>query len=412
MRILVFYQYFGTPKGKWSTRVYELTRRWVEQGHTVTVVTSPYDKSDISAVKLVERIQMDGISLIVINSGDSNRFSIFKRVWRFILFSKLSVWFALTEPYDLAIASSGPITVGLPVIMAKWLRRKPYVFEVRDLWPQGAIEMGLLKSKPAQKLARWFEKLCYKNASVVVACSKGMADDINVRFPKVKTEIIPNASDIELFGKGAAIKDELACIPTETAYCVYAGSLGAMDDVLSVLRAARVLKNREIKNIAIIIIGDGAEREMLVNFVNEHDLDNVKFIGLVSKNEVVGWFHKSVASFVCFKNLAVLSTVSPNKMFDSFAAGVPIIQNTTGWIRQLVDDYKCGINVQPDNDEEMADAIILCASSKDVQVQLAANAERVAYELFDRNKLANKYLDLLNLVVVEGRSSKKNSTQK
>lgn len=399
MRIIFFYQYFGTPKGKWSTRVYELTRRWVEQGHSVTVVTSPYDKSDISATKLVERVDIDGIKLIVINSGDSNRFSIIKRILRFAIFSKLSVWYALTERYDVAVASSGPITVGLPVLMARWLRGKPFVFEVRDLWPQGAIEMGLLKGKFAQKLAKWFEKICYNSASLVVGCSKGMTDDINRRFPKVKTEIISNASDIELFGKPAFIDRNSSEGESSKKYCIYTGSLGAMDDVLSVLKAALLLKERCVDNINFVIIGDGAERQMLESFSAEHDLQNVQFLGLLPKYEVVSWLHKAFASFVCFKPLPVLETVSPNKMFDSFAAGVPIIQNTTGWIRHLVNDTQCGINVMPGNNEAMADAIVLCANNNEKQAQLSANAYSVAHEFFNRDKLAIKYIDILKQVI-------------
>ncbi len=397
MRVLFFYQYFGTPKGKWSTRVYELTRRWVNQGHHVTVVTSPYDKSDIEINKLVERLKIDGINLIVINSGDSNRFSFIKRIWRFILFSKLSLYYALTEPFDVAVASSGPITVGLPVLFARWLRRKPFVFEVRDLWPRGAMEMGLLNNKLLQKFALWVEKLCYRNAAIVVGCSKGMTDDINQRFPGIKTEIISNAADIELFGSyydGVKLSVNIS----EPFYFVYAGSLGAMDDVLSILKAALILKNKGVKNISIIIIGDGAEREMLSGFAMLHNLENVKFIGLIPKNDVVGWLNKAVATFVCFKPVPVLNTVSPNKMFDSFAAGVPIIQNTTGWIMELVTQNKCGINVQPGNFNEMAEAIEILTKKPEIQKEYAANAKRLALNVFDRNKLAARYLDILKQV--------------
>ncbi len=394
MRILFFYQYFGTPKGKWSTRVYELTRRWVEQGHKVTVVTSPYDKSDIRAVKLIEKQTIEGINLIIINSGDSNRFSILKRIWRFIVFSKLSVWFALTHPFDVAVASSGPITVGLPVIMAKWFRFKPYIFEVRDLWPQGAIEMGLLKNKLACKLALWFEKICYKNAKVVIGCSKGMTESINSRFPLVKTEIIPNASDIELFGRY-----ENGSSNDQHKYFIYAGSLGAMDDVMSILKGVKLLNSRNVDNYSVIIIGDGAERLELENYAQQHHLNNVSFLGLIPKHEVVNWFHKATASFVCFKPLPVLNTVSPNKMFDSFAASVPIIQNTTGWISELVVDTDCGINVFPGDDESMANAIQEFIINEELCKRKAMAAFNNAETLFNRETLAAKYLEIIQKVL-------------
>src|SRR5690554_5099397 len=153
MKILIFYQYFGTPKGKWSTRMYELTRRWVDAGHQVTVVTSPYEKSDIKTDKFIGKQQIDGINLIIINSADSNRDGFIKRIFKALIFSLMSCYYALTVKCDVVLASSGPITVGLPALLAKWFRGKPMVFEVRDLWPEGAIELGKLNNPVLQKIA-------------------------------------------------------------------------------------------------------------------------------------------------------------------------------------------------------------------------------------------------------------------
>src|SRR6187551_2716124 len=124
MKILIFYQYFGTPSGSWSTRMYELSRRWVKWGHEVTVVTAPYEKSDIKATKFISRNTIDGINLIIINSGDSNRDPFYLRSMKALLFSATSCFMALTETCDVVIASSGPITVGVPALVAKWFRRK------------------------------------------------------------------------------------------------------------------------------------------------------------------------------------------------------------------------------------------------------------------------------------------------
>jgi len=182
VQILLFYQYFGTPKGKWSTRIYELARRWVKIGNKVTVVTSPYEKSDLTAIRRIERQNIEGIDLIIINYPDSNRYSKLKRIWNFVMFSLISIWFALKEPCDIVISSSGPITVGVPALFAKWFRRKPFIFEVRDLWPQGAVSLGILSNRLIIKIAFAFERICYKNAKCVVGCSPGMTSDIERRF--------------------------------------------------------------------------------------------------------------------------------------------------------------------------------------------------------------------------------------
>src|SRR5690606_15663153 len=195
MKILVFYQYFGTPKGSWSTRIYELCKRWVQLGHEVTVVTSPYEKSDIKAKGFISRQQVEGIKLIVINSADSNKQSILTRVFKACLFSLISVWYALTEKYEVCLASSGPITIRLPMILAKRIRRKKTVCEVRDLWPGGAIELGLLKSNCQKKRALRFEKSCYKKANLIATASVGQREHVSKKAGDKEVIVIPNASD-------------------------------------------------------------------------------------------------------------------------------------------------------------------------------------------------------------------------
>jgi glycosyltransferase involved in cell wall biosynthesis len=124
----------------------------------------------------------------------------------------------------------------------------------------------------------------------------------------------------------------------------------------------------------------------------------VRFFGLIPKEEVVKWYNVATASFVTFKNLPVLHTSSPNKMFDSFAAGVPIIQNTTGWIKDLIDNECCGINVSPEDAKGMGSAVDLLCADLELQRSLAENAARVGRNIFDRSLLATRYLDKLKEV--------------
>lgn len=389
MNILIFYQYFGTPKGKWSTRMYELTRRWVSAGHSVTVVTSPYEKSDIRANKFIEIQQIEGVNLIVINSADSNRDSVFKRIFKAITFSIVSCYYALTVKCDVVLASSGPITVGLPALLAKWFRKKRMVFEVRDLWPDGAIELGKLNNPLLRKTAIWFEKLCYKNSGLIIPCSKGMEDGVKAKFPSANTLVIPNASDIKLFGD---ISEEDKKLPTNyhgKKLFLYAGSLGLMDEVEQVIEGMRLVKDPDI---LWLVIGDGAEKQHLINLVDTYKLSNIEFLGIMPKVEVVKWFSRVVATFVTFKDLPVLHTSSPNKMFDSFAAGVPIIQSTKGWIRDLVEEYKCGLNVEPNKPEDFASAIERLTKDDELREVLANNAKRLATTKFNRDLLAQAYL--------------------
>lgn len=389
MKILIFYQYFGTPKGKWSTRMYEMTRRWTNQGHHVTVVTSPYEKSDISAERFIGRQKVDGVDLIVINSADSNRDHVLTRMFKAIIFSLVSCYYAVTIKCDVVMASSGPITVGVPALLAKWFRGKPMVFEVRDLWPDGAIELGKLKDGFLRRIAIGFEKMCYKNAKLVVPCSKGMEEGVLRKSPHSRTLVIPNASDVELFSN---ISEDDRKIPEQyigKKLFLYAGSLGLMDEVEQVIEGMRLVN---ASDVLWLVIGEGAERQHLESLVAKYHLNNIHFLGIMPKLEVIKWFSRAEATFVTFRDLPVLHTSSPNKMFDSFAAGVPIIQSTKGWIRELVAETQCGINVEPYEPQQFAAAIEKLASDRGYRDELAVNARRLAEEEFNRDVLAAKYL--------------------
>jgi glycosyltransferase involved in cell wall biosynthesis len=400
LKITYLYQYFGTPSGSWSTRVYELTKRWVEAGVEVTVISAPYDKSDIQANGLVSNQTIDGINLIIIDSGDSNRLPKWKRVLKALQFSVVATYCSLRLSSDLVIASSGPITIGIPGIITKWLKRIPMVFEVRDLWPDGGIEMGLIKGRWIIATSRWFESKCYANAALIVPCSSGMEYSIKQRFPKKATLTIPNACDVILFQEETSME-----FPTwyteDSKLLLYTGSLGLMDSCMEIVEGFSKLEKR--KDIHIVFIGEGSEREALQKRTKDLGLtSHIHYTGLIPKNEVVAWYKKAIASFVVFKDYAVLSTSSPNKMFDSFAAGVPIIQNTKGWIMDLVKDEGCGINVAPNNKEEMAAAIQRMITEVDFQKSSGENALRLAKSKFSRDQLAKEYL-----TAIAGLSSEK-----
>lgn len=398
MRILYFYQYFGTPKGGWSTRVYELTRRWVAEGHEVTVITSPYDKSDIETTgKLIHRLQIDGIQVIVINLKQSNQHSLLYRSFTFLGYSVLSVFYGLRWPYDIAIASSGPITVGLPALMARFLRGKPFIFEVRDLWPEGAIQLGLLRKKWLQKIAYWFEYQCYKYAKYIITCSKGMSDNITARFGFRNVAEIPNASDNEVFGK-VSPDFQLPDWAVGKKLFLYTGSLGLMDDVIQLLEAARVLMQMGRKDIAIVIAGEGRDRPFLESYAHEHVLRNIFLLGLLPKTEIANWLAFAYGTLLVFKDVEVLDTSSPNKLFDYMASGKPVIQTTQGWISDLMKEKCYGITVPPNDPEAMAAAIIKLVDHPSIANEMGTTAKWLATEVFDRDLLAGKYLEILKEV--------------
>jgi len=368
--------------------MYEFARRWVKKDHNVTIITAPYEKSDIKVGRFITKRHLDDIDLIIINSPDSNRRSTFIRGLSAALFAFMSVWYALTLTYDAVLASSGPITVGIPALAAKCLRRKKMIFEVRDLWPQGAVELNKIRGNLIIKAAYKFEKICYLNSNLVVAASKGIKESINERYSSVQPLVIPNTSDLALF---AGSRDGLSKRGDyeEVKFFIYAGSLGLIDDFGQCIDAMALVRRDDIK---LVVIGDGAERNNLEAKVKDMDLTNVEFIGLIPKSELTKWYSIAYASILTVKDNNVIQACSPNKMFDAFAAGVPIIQNSTGWIKEMVEMDKCGLNVEQHNPRCFADAITYLADHPSERDIYAQNALCLAQSEFNVDLLAEKYI--------------------
>lgn len=389
MRILYFYQYFTTPKGAWSTRCYDLTRRWVREGHQVTVVTGIYDKSDLRPEGLLTRRMIEGIDVRIVNVRLSNKHGGLYRLLTFAAYAVAACWYAVALRADVLIASSGPITVGLPGLVGHWLRHRPLVFEVRDLWPEGAIDLGVLRNPVAIGLTRAFERLCYRASRVVVALSEDMEAAIARVAPGTTVVVVPNGADLERFAHQGH--------RYEPGLVVYAGSLGRMDDCGQIVAAARVLRELGRDDIHIAVLGDGMERPALMQRVRDLGLSNIEFLGLRPKAEVAAWLHRAACALITFRDVPVLGSVSPNKLFDAFAAGVPVVQTTASWIRRLLDRERAGLSVPPGDPAAMAQAIIRLMDDPALRFELAAGASRVARELYALDLLAERMLGALRL---------------
>jgi glycosyltransferase involved in cell wall biosynthesis len=394
MKILYFYQYFTTPKGSYGTRAYESARRWVKAGASVTVVTSVYDKSDLKPRGLISRFNIEGIDVRVINIRISNKHSVPFRLLTFAAYALLSCWYALILNVDVVVSSSPPLTVVIPGLLAHYVRRRPFVLEVRDLWPEGFIQLGMLRNKLVIRLARFFERACYRAATTVVVLSEGMADWIRQAYGVQHLEVVPNAADNEFVDK---VNGKLA-LPVWAKgkqLVLYAGTLGVVNNCGQLLEMAEVFRTQGADDLEIVIIGDGKERILLEKRKQELDLAHVHFLGVMLKEDVTRWLKASCCSLVVLKDFPFLATSSPNKLFDTFAAGVPVVQTTQGWIKRLLEREQCGLTVPANDPNAMADAVLQLARNHQLRASLAANARRVAVKLFDRDLLAEKMRKIL-----------------
>jgi glycosyltransferase involved in cell wall biosynthesis len=391
MRILYFYQYFGTSKGSWGTRVYEFARNWVREGHDVTVVTAIYSKSDLKANDLLETQFHEGIRVKVINVLIDNKKSIPQRVFDFLKYTFFSTWYALTLPADVVIASSGPITVGFPGLVARYLRSRKLVFEVRDLWPSGAVELGIIRNPFIIKLSYWFERRCYAAARHIITLSPGMADDIKRRYGYEKQTSVTNSANIKLFSTPAAVTTPF----TGRKYAIYTGNIGEVNNSRWLLDAARELKKKGRQDILILLIGEGQLREELERRAAEEGIDNFIRLELMPKKDLVAYVQQSMVSLVPLKGTPVLDTSSPNKFFESLAAGVPVIQNTNGWMKDFLERHNVGFTIAPNDAVGLAELLIrLCDDSQTVK-DMGRRGQELARQCFDKDILSAKMLKVL-----------------
>jgi glycosyltransferase involved in cell wall biosynthesis len=395
MKILYFYQYFSTPKGSWGTRVYEFSKEWVKEGHDVTIITSVYSKSDLCATKFIEDQNFEGINVKVINVKIDNKQSFFKRVWAFMAYSTIASYYALKLKADVVIASSGPITVGIPGLIAKYFRNRKLVFETRDLWPEGAIELGILKNRYVKRLCYWFEKLCYKSSSYIVTLSPGMTQNIKKRFNSINVDDVTNAANIELFSQKTDFNSSLV---ERKKYAIYTGNIGVVNNSYWLYNAAKILKERNRSDIKILVVGEGQQREEIVNLAKNEKVENFVYMGLMSKDKLIPLIQNAFVSIVPLKGTPILDTSSPNKFFESLAAGVPVIQNTQGWMKDFLENNNIGYTLDPNDANQLAEHLILMADDNVKSENMGKIGAGIAEKQFDKNYLAKKMLNILEKV--------------
>ncbi|HHY50769.1 MAG TPA: glycosyltransferase family 4 protein [Alphaproteobacteria bacterium] len=407
MHILYLHQYFITRAGVGGTRSYEFARAFVAQGHTVTMVTAADDSVPWGG-GLLRRRTVDGIDVVELRAGSSNyqqgtAVSYPRRILAFALFALASIVAVLrVRRPDVVFATSTPLTIGIPGMIASAVHAAPMVFEVRDLWPEAPVAMGALRNPLVIRLARWLERTIYRRSAHVVALSPGMADGvIAAGVPSERVSVIPNASDLDLFSpavSGAAFRQRLG---TEGKFvCTYFGAMGDANDLQQVVEAARILQERGRGDVVFVLHGRGKRRPALEAFCARHGLTNVIFSDArLAKHEVAELVAASDLGMTIYRNLPVLYTCSPNKLFDTFAAGRPALVNSPGWLRELVTQHQAGVYARPDDAAHLADQIVRLADDPDLARAYGRNARRLAESRFDRRTLAAQLLEILESAI-------------
>lgn len=398
MKILYFHQHFSTPKGSAGIRSYAMAQSLIRNGHQVTMVCGSFGAGQTGLTqpfnKGMRRGMVDGIDIIEFELPYSNALSFLKRILIFFSFAFKSIKVALTEQYDVVFATTTPLTAGIPGIFAKWFRRKPFVFEVRDLWPELPKAMGVIKNPIVLWMMSVLEWTSYHSADRLVGLSPGIVDGIIKRgIAPEKVASIPNGCDLDIFASEHQAWRPEGVQPTDLM-AIFTGTHGLANGLNAVLDAAAELKKRQRTDIKLVLVGDGMQKKALLERATELKLDNVIFHDPVNKAKLAGLMASADIGLQILANVpAFYYGTSPNKFFDYISAGLPVLNNYPGWLAELITKEQCGFAVPPENPQAFADALEQAANQRERLIEMGRNGQQVAREQFNRSILSQKFSD-------------------
>jgi len=401
MHILYLHQHFAIPAGSTGTRSYEFARRWVKAGHQVTIITGHYDIGGLEKPSsLVEKRKIYGIDVIITGTTYSNKQSFLRRTFSFFSFTLLSILAGLrVKNADVIYATSTPLTVGIPAMILKWLKRAPFVFEVRDQWPEIPIELGIIKNPVLKKVLLWLEKRIYKSSSAIVALSPGMAEGVRTVIGNRKPiTIAPNCSDIDMFHPdmdGSGIREKHGW--DDKFILLHFGAMGKANGLEFAVRVAE--KMRDYPDIHFVLLGDGSEKKKVKKIICSKGLNNIEIMDSKPKEQLPLYVAVCDVSVVIFADFPILEHNSANKFFDSLAAGRPVLLNYSGWQRKILEDNNAGLGCNLCDIDEFVDNIKKLYKDTELREKMSGNARQVAENKFSRDILARRTLEVVRQAV-------------
>jgi len=401
MHILYFHQYFTTPKGETGTRSYEVAKVLVKRGHQVTMICGTGVRLKVAGLQEVRKGEkhgvVDGINVIQFELSYSNRDGFLRRSLAFFKFALRSIGVVFKLKYDLIFATSTPLTASIPGIVAKLsMRGKPFVFEVRDLWPELPKAMGVITNPLVLMAMSTLEWMSYRCADRCIGLAPGIVEGIRKRGSKsLQVEMIPNGCDLDLFRPDV----EPGAIPGVNEgdfVALFTGAHGLANGLDAVLDVAAKLKEVKRSDIKIVLIGDGSQKDALTKRAKTEELTNCIFIDPMPKDMLPAILTRANVGLMILANVpAFYNGTSPNKFFDYISSGLPVLVNYPGWMSRLIDDQKCGVSVAPLDTMAFVSVLENMADGGIDLGLMGQNARALAETEFSRDKLCQELTSVL-----------------
>ena len=402
MRILFLSQYFPPEVNAPANRTYEHCRAWATIGHEVHVVTgvpshpagTPFPGHKRG---WYQREQIDGVHVHRVWTHLAPNRGFARRTLNYLSFVPTAIFRAWRlGRFDVIISTSPQFFCAVAGRAASALRRTPWVFELRDLWPESIHAVGALRrSLPLRALER-LELALYARSSAVVCVTKGFMANLEQRgVDTKKLRYVPNGITPAFWAAGSREhgRARLRLAPDQVAV-TYTGTVGMAHGLGTVLQAARLLET-SLPHVRFFVVGDGAELAELKERAAESRQANVVFTGLLPRNEIADVLAASDISLVTLKPSETFKTVLPSKLFEAMAAGKPIVLAVEGEARQVLEQAQAGLAVAPGDSVELARAIARLAQKPDLRERLGKSGSAFVATEFNRAVWADRYLDIL-----------------
>ncbi|MFN7946759.1 MAG: glycosyltransferase family 4 protein [Blastocatellia bacterium] len=413
MKITFLCQYFPPEMGAPSARTYEHARHWAGQGHEVTVITGfPNHPTGIIRPEyrgqFVRREKVDGIDLLRTWIYCAPNKGFFKRVLNFLsfFFSAFILGGLLTRRPEVVVGTSPQFFCAVSAYLLSVLKRVPFVFEVRDIWPQSAIELGALKNRLIIRALEAIEMLMYRRAALIVIVAESTKPYLLAKgIPADRIALIPNGIDPQYLEQARAANGDSVRAESglQDKFIVsYIGTHGMSHALDTVLQAAAQL--RDDATIHFLFVGEGAEKDRLRQMAAELHLDNVTFLKEQPRERLLDFYRASDASLVPLRRLDIFKKVLPSKIFELMGTGSPIICSVEGEAAALIQRAESGLCIEPENAAALVAAIRQLRADASLRAQLGAAGERFVKARFLRSVLAEKYVAALQ-TAISGRHS-------
>ena len=408
MRILLIHQYFLEKNDPGGSRFNEMTKVWAKEGVHVTVLAGMIHANASGKAEkykgkcFVKDAYDEHTEVIRCHVSESYNVNFLGRLWGYFSFVFFSIWagvFKTKGKYDLILVTSPPLFVGVTAFVLSKIKRIPYVFEIRDLWPESAIDTGVVTNKLIIKISFWLEAFIYKHATLINVLTPAFREALLTKKNIAASKIIyiPNAADFSLTEElletfdAKAFRKEIG-VSEETLLITYVGAHGIANHLIQLVEVAEQMQD---KPVFFLLIGDGMHKNMLKEEVVKRGLKNMKFVDSVPKKEVFKYILASDLGASVLKNVQAFKTVYSNKTFDYMACKKPILMAIDGISRQLVEEAKAGVYVEPENIADYIEKINDYLAHRARLEEQGLNGYHFALKSFDRETLAKQYFGYL-----------------